>query len=93
METAITDSYKRLLAPSLETELINELKEKAEEEAIEIFGKNLQQLLLAPPLGQIATMGVDPGFRTGAKIACLDNQGQLIKYATIYPTHGEKQQA
>lgn len=93
MESAITDSYKRLLAPSLETELINELKENAEEEAIDIFGKNLQQLLLAPPLGQVATMGVDPGFRTGAKIACLDSQGQLLNHATIYPTHGEKQQA
>lgn len=92
METAITDSYKRLLAPSLETELINELKEKAEDEAIEIFGKNLQQLLLAPPLGQIATMGVDPGFRTGAKIVCLDSQGQLLAYSTIYPTHGENKQ-
>ncbi len=93
MEQAITDCYKRLIAPSLETELINELREKAEEEAIEIFGKNLQQLLLAPPLGQVATLGVDPGFRTGAKIACLDSQGQLLAHATIYPTHGENKQA
>lgn len=93
MTAAISDSYKRLLAPSLETELINLLREQAEDEAIEIFGKNLKQLLLAAPLGQIATMGVDPGFRTGAKVACLDSQGQLVAYSTIYPTHGEEKQA
>lgn len=93
MVSAVNDCYKRLLAPSLETELINQLKETAEEEAIEIFGKNLEQLLLAPPLGQVSTMGVDPGFRTGAKIACLDSQGKLLSHATIYPTHGEAKQA
>ncbi|NNK96684.1 MAG: RNA-binding transcriptional accessory protein, partial [Desulfobacterales bacterium] len=90
---AITDCYKRLLAPSLENELRKELKDKADKEAIKIFAENLRELLLAPPLGQKRILALDPGFRTGAKLVCLDSQGQLQYTTTIYPTHGEKQQA
>lgn len=85
---AVTDSYKRLLAPSLEKELRAGLKEKADREAIQVFGDNLRQLLLAPPLGQKRVMALDPGFRTGAKLVCLDGQGGLLDFTTIYPTHG-----
>lgn len=82
---AVKDSYKRLLAPSLETEFRNSAKEKADEEAIKVFAENLRQLLLAPPLGQKRVLAIDPGFRTGCKIACLDAQGNFIESATIYP--------
>ena len=82
---AIRDSYKRLLHPSLETELRNSLKEKADRKAIEVFGNNLRQLLLAPPLGQKRILAIDPGFRTGCKIVCLDEEGQLLHNETIYP--------
>ena len=85
---AVTDSYKRLLAPSLEKELRATLKEKADQEAIQVFADNLRELLLAPPLGQKRTMALDPGFRTGAKLVCLDGQGGLLDFTTIYPTHG-----
>ena len=90
---AITDCYKRLLAPSLENELRQELKKKADKEAIKIFAENLREILLAAPLGQKRVLALDPGFRTGAKLVCLDSQGQLQYTTTIYPTHGEKQQA
>ncbi len=85
---AVTDSYQRLLAPSLEKELRASLKEKADQEAIQVFGDNLRELLLAPPLGQKRIMALDPGFRTGAKLVCLDGQGGLLDFTTIYPTHG-----
>lgn len=82
---AITDSYKRLLKPSIETEFNNLSKDKADEEAIKVFIENLRQLLLAAPLGQKRTLGIDPGFRTGCKIVCLDAEGNLLHNETIYP--------
>ncbi len=91
--TAVKDGYKRLLAPSLENEIRQELKDRADREAIAVFADNLRHLLLAPPLGQKRVMALDPGFRTGAKLVCLDGQGRLLHAATIYPTQGEKQRA
>ncbi|WP_068702581.1 Tex family protein [Paludibacter jiangxiensis] len=82
---AITDSYKRLLKPSIETEFAAASKEKADAEAIRVFAENLKQLLLAAPLGQKRVMGVDPGFRTGCKIVCLNEQGVLLHHDVIYP--------
>lgn len=82
---AITDSYKRLLKPSIETEFAAASKEKADSEAIRVFAENLKQLLLAAPLGQKRVMGVDPGFRTGCKIVCLNEQGVLLHHDVIYP--------
>lgn len=82
---AVRDAYKRLLKPSIETEFSALSKEKADEEAIRVFAGNLRQLLLAPPLGQKQVMGVDPGYRTGCKIVCLDAQGSLLHNETIYP--------
>jgi len=87
---AVEDSYKRLLAPSLENELRNALKERADREAIRVFAANLRELLLAPPLGQKRVMALDPGFRTGAKLVCLDGQGKLLYFTTIYPTLSEQ---
>jgi uncharacterized protein len=87
---AAQDAYKRLLAPSLENELRNALKERADREAIRVFGANLRELLLAPPLGQKRVMALDPGFRTGAKLVCLDGQGRLLYHTTIYPTLSEQ---
>lgn len=85
VELAITDSYKRLLSPSIETEVARQWKQKSDEEAIQVFGNNLRQLLLAPPLGQKRVLAVDPGFRSGCKIVCLDEQGNLLHNETIYP--------
>ena len=82
---AVRDAYKRLLKPSIETEFAGLSKEKADEEAIRVFAENLRQLLLAPPLGQKRVMGIDPGYRTGCKIVCLDAQGNLLHNETIYP--------
>ena len=82
---AVEDSYKRLLKPSIETEFAALSKEKADEEAIRIFAENLRQLLLGAPLGQKRVMGVDPGFRTGCKIVCLDAQGNLLHHEAIFP--------
>ena len=82
---AVGDGYKRLLAPQVETEFRNILKEKADKEAIKVFAENLRQLLLAAPLGQKRTLAIDPGFRTGCKVVCLDAQGQLLHNETIYP--------
>ncbi|MBR1850119.1 MAG: RNA-binding transcriptional accessory protein [Bacteroidales bacterium] len=82
---AIRDGYKRLIEPSIENEQYNLLKEKADREAIRVFAENLRQLLLAPPLGQKRVMAIDPGFRTGCKIVCLDAQGALLHNETIYP--------
>ncbi len=83
--SAVRDSYKRLIIPSIETEYYNLLKERADREAIKVFAENLRQLLLASPLGQKRTLAIDPGFRTGCKVVCLDAQGQLIHNETIYP--------
>lgn len=82
---AVKDSYKRLLKPGIETEFASESKTKADTEAIRVFADNLRQLLLAPPLGQKRVLGVDPGYRTGCKIVCLDAQGNLLHNETIYP--------
>ena len=82
---AVTDAYKRLLKPSIETEFAAESKTKADTEAIRVFAENLRQLLLAPPLGQKRVLGIDPGFRTGCKVVCLDAQGNLLHNETIYP--------
>ncbi len=84
-DLAVTDSYKRLVMPSIETEFRNMLKEKADREAIRVFAENLRQLLLAAPMGQKRTLAIDPGFRTGCKVVCLDAQGQLLHNETIYP--------
>lgn len=81
---AVVDSYKRLLSLSLETEMRMELKRRADQEAIEIFKNNLQELLMAPPLGQKRVMAIDPGYRTGCKIVCLDEQGKFLHNDTIY---------
>ena len=85
MALAVADSYKRLIEPSIETEFRNLLKERADREAIRVFAENLRQLLLAAPLGQKRTLAIDPGFRTGCKVVCLDAQGQLLHNETIYP--------
>lgn len=85
VEEAVSDAYKRLLKPSIETEFATLSKEKADEEAIRVFAENLRQLLLAPPLGQKRVMGIDPGFRTGCKVVCLDAQGTLLHNEAIYP--------
>jgi len=87
---AIHDGYKRLLAPSIETEIRLTAKRKADETAIRIFADNLRQLLLAPPLGQKNVLAIDPGFRTGCKVACLDRQGKFLHTQTIYPHQSEK---
>ena len=85
VKEAVRDAYKRLLKPSIETEFAALSKEKADEEAIRVFAGNLRQLLLAAPLGQKRTMGIDPGYRTGCKVVCLDAQGNLLHNETIYP--------
>ncbi|MDX2286332.1 MAG: Tex family protein [Bacteroidia bacterium] len=82
---AAFDAYDRLLAPSMETEVRILTKDKADGEAIKVFADNLRQLLMAPPLGQKRVMAVDPGFRTGCKVVCLDRQGRLLEYAAIFP--------
>ena len=82
---AVEDAYKRLLKPSIETEFANMSKEKADDEAIGVFAENLRQLLLSAPLGQKRVMGIDPGFRTGCKVVCLDAQGNLLHHEAIFP--------
>ena len=82
---AIDDSYKRLLEPSISNEVFKEAKEKADIESIRIFGENLRQLLLAPPIGQKRVLAIDPGFRTGCKVVCLDEQGNLLYNEAIFP--------
>lgn len=89
---AIEDSFKRLLTPSLENEFLKTYKEKADKEAILVFAENVRQLLLAAPLGQKVTMAIDPGFRTGCKLVCLDEQGSLLHNTTIFPTQSQNQQ-
>ena len=87
---SVHDSYKRLLSPSMETEIRLATKKLADEEAIRVFVENLRQLLLAPPLGQKNVLAIDPGFRTGCKVVCLDRQGKLLHTETIYPLQSEK---
>lgn len=87
---AVRDSYKRLLRPSLETEIRMESKIKADEEAIRVFASNLKELLLSAPLGQKNVLALDPGFRTGCKLVCLDRQGKLLHFEAIYPNEPQK---
>ena len=85
MHLAFDDAYKRLIEPSISNEVLREAKEKADIEPIRIFGENLRQLLLAPPVGQKRTLAIDPGFRTGCKVVCLDEQGNLLHNEAIFP--------
>lgn len=91
MQLAVKDSYKRLLKPSLETEVRMESKMKADEDAINVFADNLRELILAPPLGQKNVLALDPGFRTGCKIVCLDRQGKLLHHDVIFPHEPQRQ--
>lgn len=90
VKLAVKDSYKRLLRPSLETEIRMESKMKADDEAIKVFASNLKELLLSAPLGQKNVLALDPGFRTGCKLVCLDRQGQLLHYEAIYPNDPQR---
>jgi len=86
LKDTISDSYKRLIAPSIEREIRNDLTEKAEEQAIKVFGKNAKQLLMQPPIKDITVMGFDPAYRTGCKIAVIDKTGKVLATTTVYPT-------
>lgn len=86
LERAILDSYKRLIEPSIEREIRSDLSEKAEEQAIKVFGKNAKQLLLQPPIKNMTVMGFDPAYRTGCKIAVIDKTGKVLATSTVYPT-------
>ena len=90
VKMAVHDCYKRLLSISMETEIRLDTKKRADEEAIRVFAENLRQLLLAPPLGQKNVLAIDPGFRTGCKIVCMDRQGKLVHTDTIYPHQSEE---
>lgn len=91
VELSVKDSYKRLLQPSMENEMKTMFKEKADEVAIMVFAENLRQLLLSPPLGEKRVLAIDPGFRSGCKVVCLDNQGKLLHNETIYPHPPQKE--
>lgn len=91
VQMAVQDAYKRLLRPAMETELRSSLKLKADEAAIKVFAANARQLLMAAPLGQKNVLAIDPGFRTGCKLVCLDRQGKLLENATIFPHQGVTQ--
>ncbi|HEY9487428.1 MAG TPA: Tex family protein [Chryseosolibacter sp.] len=93
IKLAIKDSYKRLLRPSLETEIRMESKVKADEEAIRVFASNLKELLLSAPLGQRNVLALDPGFRSGCKLVCLDRQGKLLHYEAIFPNEPQREAA
>jgi uncharacterized protein len=93
VRTAVEDGYKRLLAASMETEIRRETKRSADEEAIRVFASNLRELLLAAPLGEKRVLALDPGFRTGAKLVCLDAQGKLLHHETIFPTRSKNEAA
>jgi uncharacterized protein len=88
---AMEDSYQRLLAPSIETDIRQEIKARADAEAIQVFTRNLHELLMSPPLGQKTVLAIDPGYRTGCKVVCLDPQGKLLHHTTIFPTLSSKQ--
>jgi len=90
VKEAVRDGYKRLLKPSMETEIRLKSKKLADEEAIEVFANNLRQLLMSAPMGQRAVMALDPGFRTGCKVVCLDKQGKLVENSTIFPNEPQK---
>jgi uncharacterized protein len=91
VQEALEDGYQRLLFPSMETEVRTVTKERADEEAIRVFAENLRQLLLAPPLGEKNVLAIDPGFRTGCKVVCLDRQGKLLHTDTIFPHKSQKE--
>lgn len=95
VESAIEDSYKRLIRPSIETEFLSEAKSKSDDDAVALFAQNVRQLLFAPPLGAKRVLAIDPGFRTGCKVVCLDQQGNLLHDCVIYPTppHNDTQAA
>ncbi len=93
MEQALSDAYRRLIHPSIENEVLNYYKDKADRESIKVFSENLRQLLLAPPLGQKRVMAIDPGFRTGCKVVCLSAQGDLLHNDTIYPHPPQNERA
>lgn len=86
MDVTVEDAYKRLMAPSIERELRNQLTERAEKDAIKVFAKNTENLLMAPPLKNVKVLAIDPGFRTGCKVTVVDDTGKLLAYTTIYPT-------
>lgn len=86
VETAVVDSYKRLIRPSIETEFLSTIKERCDDEAVSMFAQNVRQLLYAPPLGEKRVLAIDPGYRTGCKVVCLDQQGNLLNDCVIYPT-------
>ena len=88
LEQVVADAYKRLIAPSMEVELRLEAKKRADEEAISVFARNLRNLLLAPPAGNLRTLGIDPGVRTGSKLAVVDDTGRLMEHGVIYPLTG-----
>jgi len=90
LEDIIKDCYKRILKPSLEKEITKELKLKADIDAIDVFGKNLKQLLLQPPIGGLRTLAIDPGYKSGCKIVCLDANGDLLSNVTVYPNPPQK---
>lgn len=90
VKLALTDSYSRLLQPSMETEMRNEFKQKADIDAIQVFAENLRELLMAPPLGQKNVLAIDPGYRTGCKVVCLNRQANLLHNHTIYPLEPQK---
>ncbi len=90
VKEAAHDAYKRLLSPSMETEILAATKERADSEAIRVFADNLRELLLAPPLGRKNVLAIDPGFRTGCKVVCLDRQGQLKCFDVVYPHQGDR---
>jgi len=92
LEMAITDSYKRLLAPAIANEALQEAKAKADTNSIQVFANNLSQLLLAPPLGERRILAIDPGFRSGCKVVCLDEKGDLLYNETIYPHAPQKEE-
>ena len=91
VEMAVEDSFKRLLSLSMETEVRLLTKQEADEEAIKVFAENLRQLLMASPLGQKNVLAIDPGYRTGCKVVCLDAQGKLLQNTTIYITQSDEQ--
>ena len=93
VDLAIEDGYKRLLSPSLENEFLTELKDRADRDAIRVFARNLQELLLASPLGQKRVLAIDPGYRTGCKVVCLDPQGRLLTHTVVYIASSEAEKA
>ena len=93
VSAAVEDGYRRLMAPSIENETLARLKERADEEAVRVFAANLQELLMTPPLGQKRVLAIDPGFRTGCKVVCLDPQGRLLRHTVVHVVGSERERA